>query len=127
MKLDIFNRWRDLGTWSGVTLQYQSSKRGSEHITYVRDADTKKVITYGTSRVSREESLTRAKAMMGRIGPEGVQKAIATGQPVLMQRAPEEKQVMDLRGVSQQNGARKDVDWRDGSNHRYRAQRDLVG
>lgn len=126
MKLDIFNPWRDLTTWSGITIQYQSTKRdGGVHITYLRDRDSKKVITYGTSRTSRDESLARAKSILQRIGLDGVKQALETGKPVL--NAPAERHVMDLRkDVSSTNGARTDVDWRDGANHRYRAQRDLV-
>jgi hypothetical protein len=114
MRLDIFNPWRDLTTWSGLTLQYQTSKRGDTWGTYIREKDSKQPITFGISRNSKEESLKRAEQNLKRIGIEGVQKAMATGQMI----RPNES--------IPQSPERKDVDWRDGSNHRYRAQRDIV-
>ena len=114
MRLDIFNPWRDLTTWSGLTLQYQTSKRGDTWGTYIREKDSKQPITFGISRNSKEESLKRAEQNLKRIGIEGVQKAMTTGQMI----RPNES--------IPQSPERKDVDWRDGSNHRYRAQRDIV-
>ncbi len=114
MRLDLFNPWRDLTTWSGLTLQYQTSKKGNDYVTYIREKESKQPITFGLSRTSKEESLQRADQNLKRIGLEGVQKAMATGQMIrpsenLGQQAPQ-----------------KDIDWRDGVNHRYKAQRDIV-
>lgn len=110
MKLDMFNPWRDLTTWSGITLQYQTSKRSGNFLTYIRDKDTKKVVTYGISRNSKEEAVAKAREYLSKIGIEGVQRAITTGQMVLpSQAAPE-----------------KDIEWRDGANHSHRAQKNMM-
>lgn len=110
MKLDIFNPWRDLTTWSGITIQWQTSNKGNVFVTYLRDKDTKKPITLGNGR-SKEASQADAKNNLNKIGPEGVKQAIESGQMVHPSRVEAPK---------------KDIDWRDGSNHRYKAQRDIV-
>lgn len=117
MRLDLFNPWRDLTTWSGLTLQYQTSKRGNNFVTYIRDKESKQAITFGLSCTSKEESLQRADQSLKRIGIEGVQKAIATGQMIRPNEAiPQQPQ----------QEPRKDIEWRDGANHRFKAQRDIV-
>lgn len=115
MRLDLFNPWRDLTTWSGLTLQYQTSKKGDTWTTYIREKDSKKPITFGISRNSKEESLQRADQNLKRIGIEGVQKAMATDQMIRPNEA-----------LPQQQEPRKDIEWRDGANHRFKAQRDIV-
>lgn len=115
MRLDLFNPWRDLTTWSGLTLQYQTSKKGNDFVTYIREKESKQPITFGLSRNSKEESLQRADQNLKRIGIEGVQKALATGQMI----RPNET-------LPQQQEPRKDIEWRDGANHRFKAQRDIV-
>lgn len=114
MRLDLFNPWRDLTTWSGLTLQYQTSKKGNDFVTYIREKESKQPITFGLSRNSKEESLQRADHNLKRIGIEGVQKAMATGQMIRPNEA-----------LPQQE-PRKDIEWRDGANHRFKAQRDIV-
>lgn len=114
MKLDLFNPWRDLVTWSGLTLQYQSSRKGDAWTTYVREKDSKQPITFGLSRNSKEESMQRAEQALKRIGIDGVKRAMATGQMV---------RPTDNVAPSKE---RTDIDWRDGANHRYKAQRDIV-
>lgn len=115
MRLELFNPWRDLTTWSGLTLQYQTSKKGDTFVTYIREKKSKQPITFGLSRNSKEESLQRADQNLKRIGIEGVQKAMATGQMI----RPNET-------LPQQQEPRKDIEWRDGINHRFKAQRDIV-
>lgn len=113
MKLDIFNPWRDLVTWSGLTLQYQTSRKGDSWTTYVREKESKQPITFGLSRTSKEESVQRAEQALKRIGIDGVKRAMATGQMVRpTDTAPQRE--------------RENIDWRDGANHRYKAQRDIV-
>lgn len=114
MRLDLFNPWRDLTTWSGLTLQYQTSKKGDTWTTYIREKESKQPITFGLSRNSKEESLQRADHNLKRIGIEGVQKAMATGQMIRPNEA-----------LPQQE-PRKEIEWRDGANHRFKAQRDIV-
>lgn len=111
MKLDFFNPWRDLTTWSGITIQWQTAKKGdSVFITYLRDKDSKKPITLGNGRTA-EDSQEAAKTNLKKIGPEGVKQAIESGQMVHPSRV---------------DAPKKEIDWRDGSNHRYKAQRDIV-
>lgn len=114
MKLDLFNPWRDLVKWSGLTLQYQTSKRGDTWTTYIREKDSKQPITFGISRTSKEESQQRAKEALNAIGVEGVQKAMETGQMVRPSAA------------IPQPSERKEIQWRDGIGHSHRAQRDIV-
>lgn len=110
MKLSLFNRWKDFTQWSGHTLQYQTSKKGSNFITHIRDKESGSNITFGLGR-DKETSLERAIANVRKIGIEGVKQAIETGNMVAADYAPE----------------RKEVDWRDGVNHRHRAQKKIVG
>ena len=109
MKLDIFNPWRVLTKWSGLTLEWQTTKKGDTWITYIREKDSKQPITSGVSRNSKEEAFQRAETTLKRLGIDGVQKAIQTGQMV---RPTEPEQI--------------EVQWRDGIGHSYRAQRDIV-
>lgn len=111
MKLDIFNPWRDLVTYSGITIQWQTAKKAANiYVTYLRDKATQKPITLGNGR-DKEASQVAAKENLQKIGLEGIQQAIETGQMVHPSRVEAPK---------------KEIDWRDGSNHRYRAQRDIV-
>ncbi|QDJ96299.1 hypothetical protein Xoosp13_112 [Xanthomonas phage Xoo-sp13] len=113
MKLDLFNKWRDITKWDGLTLQSQSVRKGDVYATYIRDKDSKANITFAISRESKEQSLERAIAKLRQIGTDGVRKAIQTGQMVL----PRD----ELAPANE-----KDVQWRDGANHSHRAQRDIV-
>lgn len=112
MNLNLFNPWRDLTKWSGLTLQYQTSKKGDTFTTYIRDKASEAPITFGISRTSKEESQQRATDALKKIGIEGVQRAIETGQMVRPQDA--------------QKAPQKEIDWRDGIGHSHRAQRELV-
>ena len=112
MKLNIFNPWRDFTTVGQNTIQYQTSKKGSVYVTYLRDKETQAPITLGNGR-DKEASLKAAQVNLNKIGAEGVRNAIETGQMVHPGKGfdmPQEKR----------------VDWRDGANHSYRAQRDIV-
>lgn len=111
MNLNIFNPWRDLVKWSGLTLQYQTSKKGDTFTTYIREKESQQPITFGVSRTSKEESQQRASDALKRIGMEGVQRAIETGQMI--------------RPTDSQPAPQKDIQWRDGVNHRYGAEKRL--
>ena len=113
MNLNLFNPWRDLTKWSGLTLQYQTSKKGDTFTTYIREKESQQPITFGISRTSKEESQQRASDALKQIGIEGVQKAIETGQMV---RPPS--------AVAPQ-APQKEIQWRDGVNHRYGAEKRL--
>lgn len=111
MKLSLFNRWKDFTTWSGHTLQYQTSKKATNYTTYIRDKESGANIIFGVGP-DKETSLQRAIANVRKIGIEGVKRAISTGQMQVADHTPKE---------------RKDVEWRDGINHRHRAQKKIVG
>ena len=111
MKLALFNRWKDFTTWSGHTLQYQTSKKATNYITYIRDKESGANIIFGVAP-DKETSLQRAIANVRKIGVEGVKRAISTGQMQVADHTPKEP---------------KDVEWRDGINHRHRAQKKIVG
>lgn len=111
MNLNIFNPWRDLVTWSGHILQYQTSKKANSFITTIRDKESNKPITYGLSRTSKEDAFSRAESNLKAIGINGVEKAIATGQIIM---------------PSTTDSNQPNIDWRDGIGHSYRAQREIV-
>lgn len=113
MKLDIFNPWRKLGGLAGKTLEYQTSALKSGFATSIREAQTKQLITRGYG-VDKEKSQQAAYANLKRIGVEGMMRALETKQPVM----PTE---IDPREE------RKDIDWRDGVGHSYKAQKRIVG
>jgi hypothetical protein len=112
MNLNMFNPWKDLTTWSGLTLQYQTSKKGDTYTTYIREKESKKPITWGLSRTSKEESAERAATALKQIGIDGVKRALELGQMV--------------RPPSTIPAAPKEVQWRDGVNHRSRAHDRMV-
>lgn len=110
MKLDIFNPWREVAKYGELVIQGQTTKKGNAFVTYLRDAKTKAPITSGVG-MSKESSQENAVKNLNAIGGDGVQQAIRTGQPIHPSRVEAPK---------------KDIDWRDGAHHRYRAQRDIV-
>jgi len=117
MKLNIFNPWRDFGNYFGRTLQYQTSKvKGSSklHVTFIKDAKSNATVAkaYGLTDEASREAATR---LLKSVGTEAVWNAIQSGEPIVQsqaQQAPEPK---------------KDIEWRDGINHRHRAQKRIVG
>lgn len=117
MKLDFFNPWKDLAKWSGLTIQFQTHKKGDTFITYIREKESKQPIVTASSRNSKEEAFERAKELLGKVGVEGVKRAIETGQMV------NPSQVQAQNHISQEPRR----DWRDGANHSYRAQKKIVG
>lgn len=114
MKLNFFNSWKPLGTFAGRQLTYQTAKENGQNVfaTYIKDAKTGKIITKGFG-IDKETSLKTTVALLKKIGGEAIYQAIETGEPVL---AP-----------ARQAAPEKEIDWRDGSNHRYRAQKRIVG
>lgn len=110
MKLDFFNQWKDLATFQGITIQWQTSKKGHVYVTYLRDKATKNPITLGNGR-DAESSLQDARMNLSKIGMDAVKQAIESGQMIHPSRV---------------NAPKKEIDWRDGANHRYKAQRDIV-
>lgn len=114
MKLGLFNRWKPLGTMYGLELEYQTTTAkgaGKVYVTYVKDKKSGATVTRNYGR-DADSALQNTISLLKRIGPEKIHQAIESGQPVLA-ASPQPEQ--------------KEVDWRDGSNHSYRAQRRLVG
>lgn len=115
MRLNIFNLWRDLGNYFGRTLQYQTSKvKGSNKlfVTFVKDAKSNATVAkaYGMSKEASREAVLK---LLKSVGAEAVWNAIQTGEPIVQSRKPAEP--------------KKDIEWRDGINHRHRAQKRIVG
>lgn len=115
MKLNIFNPWRDFGSYFGRTLQFQTSKvKGSPslHVTHIRDAKSNATVAkaYGMSPEASQEAIAR---LLKSVGNEAIWNAIQTGEPIVKSPA--------------QNEPPKDISWRDGINHRHRAQKRIVG
>ncbi|MDG6934883.1 MAG: hypothetical protein JRN68_09320 [Nitrososphaerota archaeon] len=117
MRLNVFNLWRDLGNYFGRTLQYQTSKvKGSNKlfVTFVKDAKSNATVAkaYGmTNEASREAALKLLKS----VGAEAVWNAIQSGKPIVQSETQKPTE------------PKKDIEWRDGINHRYRAQKRIVG
>lgn len=111
MKLDIFNPWKDLVSLAGRTLQYQTSRKGNTFVTYIRDKESKHPILSGFG-TSKEASQQTAQANLKKVGVEGVLQAVKTGEPV--------------KALPRNEEPRKEVDWRDGANHRHRAAKRMV-
>lgn len=118
MKLNIFNPWRELGNYFGRSLQYQTSKvKGSNKlfVTFIKDAKSNATVAkaYGMSDEASRDAVVK---LLKSVGAEAVWNAIQSGEPIVQsqaQQAPQQPQ--------------KDIDWRDGVNHRYRAQKRIVG
>lgn len=116
MKLGFFNRWKPLGTMYGRELEYQTSPvkgSGKVFVTYIRDKKSGNTITRNYGRETADAALQNTIALLRKIGPDKVMQAIEDGQPVVV--APKEPE------------QKKDIDWRDGVGHSYKAQRRLVG
>lgn len=113
MRLNIFNKWNNLGRIYGKDLEYHTSRMKDKDlfITYIRDKDTKNVVTryYGQTK---DSSLKATIDFLKKIGAEATWEAIESGEPIT--RLPDTK-------------PERKVDWRDGVNHRYRAQKRIVG
>lgn len=114
MKLDIFNPWRKLGGLAGKTLEYQTSALKSGFATSIREAETKQLITRGYG-VDKEKSQQSAYGNLKKIGVEGMMRALETKQPVMP------------TDITPKDTERKDIDWRDGVGHSYKAQKRIVG
>lgn len=119
MKLNIFNPWRDFGKYFGRTLQFQTSKvKGSTklHLTFIRDEKSKATIAkaYGTSPEASQKAVA---GLLQSAGNDAVWNAIQTGEPIVQSQTQ----------APAQNEPKKDIHWRDGINHRYRAQKRIVG
>lgn len=119
MKLNIFNSWKPLGTHFGKTLEFQTAKAGTgnAYVVYVRDAKTKRLITRAITP-DPKSAPDYAQKIVARIGGEAVWQAIETGEPVTYNPS---------QSMQKQEPEDKKIEWRDGTNHRYRAQRKIVG
>lgn len=110
MKLNIFNQWRDLVSYGRRTIQFQVTQKGNVYVTLLRDKETGKPITTGHG-LTKDKSIQNAQDNLNQLGGEGIEDAIRSGQPIHPSRLQAPK---------------KDIDWRDGAFHRYKAQRDIV-
>lgn len=114
MKLNIFNTWKKLGALAGKTLEYQSTqiKGASSYVTHIRDAASEKLITKGYG-MDKEKSQKAAYDNLKKIGVEGLLNAIESGEIQMpTQIAPKDE---------------KEIQWRDGVGHSYKAQKRIVG
>lgn len=111
MRLNIFNSWKDFAKWSGHVLQYQSTRRGDNFITYIRDRDTEQPITYGLGR-TKEDSVNSAIRNIKKINVDGVKQAI------------QQKRIIAADHI---DDVKHDIQWRDGAYHSHKAQKKIVG
>lgn len=122
MKLNIFNSWKPLGTFFSKPLEYQTSKldssSGRVFAVYVRDAKSKNLIVKLVVN-DQKAAPEVAQRALNRIGGEAVWKSIETGEPVSYNPS--------AQIVPKTEDPEKKIEWRDGTNHRYRAQKRIVG
>lgn len=112
MKLNIFNSWKNLGRMFGKDLEFQTSKVPDRDlfVTYIRDKKSGNTVTraYGkTKEASFDATVRQLKTFDG----DEIWGAIESGEPLLAPNRSENRK----------------VDWRDGINHRYKAQKRIVG
>lgn len=115
MKLNIFNRWKAFDKpIYGRPFEYQVAKADGGRnlfVAYIKDQKTGNLVTraYGSDG---ENALKATLRILKDSGGEAVYKAIEDKTPILAipQKQPE-----------------KQIDWRDGVGHSYKAQRRLVG
>lgn len=115
MKLNIFNSWKSLGKMYGKELEFQTSRVPDKDlfVTYIRDKKSGNTVTraYGKTReASLEATIRQLKTHDG----DTVWNAIETGEPILAAAMPNKT-------------PEKKVEWRDGVNHRHKAQKRIVG
>lgn len=110
MKLNIFNSWKPLQTHHRRKLVYQTGKANAAFITVVKDAQTDKVIAkvYTTNK---DTGVAQAQQLLNNTPIEQLQIAIESGNLITAPRRE----------------APPKIDWRDGANHSYRAQKRIVG
>lgn len=119
MKLNMFNSWKPLGKLYARDIEYQttrSTKGGKTFSTTLRDAKTGNAIlrTFGSSP---ESSMSNAQRALKSVGSDAVYQAIETGNPISY----------NVQVADDTRRANDNVDWRDGINHRHRAQKRIVG
>lgn len=123
MRLNMFNSWKGLGTLFGKNFEYQTAKveqgTGKLYATYIREAKSKAVITkiIGQDPKAAPEAAIKA---LNNIGGEAVWQAIETGKPISYNPARAQLAPKPVEPP-------RDIEWRDGTNHRYRAQKRIVG
>ena len=125
MKLTMFNSWNNIGNFYGVKAEYQTfkPKNSSLYYTYIRSA-VDNVIFIKAYAKDANTSLQRAVDLLKKSGEQKIKNAIYTGRAIV--NSGDSPIQNNYNNVSPGNLKTK-IDWRDGSNHRYRAQRKIVG
>lgn len=117
MKLNIFSKWKPLGTLAARKLEYLTQKGGTNTIvTVVRDSETGHIITKGYGQ-NPEISQKAAYNTLKRAGVDAILDAVKNNKPIGTQITPAPKE----------QAPKKDIDWRDGVGHSYKAQKKIVG
>lgn len=132
MKLDLFNRWKDFGTYYGSRLKFQTTRAPDTKnlfITYVKHAKTDVVVckAYG---MSDESSRENAAKLLNAVGVDGFRQAIHTEQPIIQKQPTKIEQArknIENRADFESKKQPDKVEWLDGVFHRHRAQKKIVG
>lgn len=132
VKLDLFNRWKDFGTYYGSQLVYQTTKAPDTKnlfITYVKHAKTGVVVckAYGMSSTTSKENAVK---LINASGVDALRHAIDSGVPLLQSYPNKLNQAKkDIENRTDFDIKKKPhkVDWLDGVFHRHRAQKKIVG
>lgn len=115
MKLNIFNSWKSLGKMYGKTLEFQTSRVPDRdlYVTYIRDKASNNTVTRGYGK-SKEDALKNTVAQLRSYEPQSIWDAIESGEPI-------------LKAIQPNKPDEHKIEWRDGVNHRFKAQKRIVG
>lgn len=117
MKLNIFNSWKDMGVVAGRVFKRQTFNVGGKNLftTLIKDVKTDTVIGKAQG-ITKEKSIEAASRLLKNSGGEAIWAAV------------ENKELLRPSTLhSTPTAPSKTVEWRDGPNHRYRAQKKIVG
>lgn len=110
MKLSLFNQWKPLKTHYRRQFVYQTSKGTAAFVTMVKDVETDHVLIRVTTR-DKESGVSAAENLLNNTDPADLQYALQHKEVLQSQAKPEQK----------------NVEWRDGVNHSFKAQKKIVG
>lgn len=111
MKLSLFNQWKPLKTHYRREFVYQTSKGTTAFVTMVKDVETNHVIAKVVTK-DKESGITAATTLLNNTQPDDLQYALQNKELVQPARA---------------KPPQKNIEWRDGANHSYKAQKKIVG
>lgn len=123
--LDLFNGWKPISAFDRFSLEMKTDKinnDGNIYVTVIRDKNSKIPVLKSRS-TSEQSSINSALKALRLAGKPQIYKAIETKVPIDAQRLYTEIE----KERSEKEEKSKKIQWRDGANHRHRAQMKIVG